>query len=75
MAKKYGRTAAQIILRWGIQRKTVVIPKSSRIERLEENLKIFDFELSSEDMEVIKHVDKNYRTNQPAKFWGVNLYA
>ena len=53
----------------------MVIPKSSHIESLEENIKIFDFELSSEDMEVIKHVDKNYRTNQPAKFWGVNLFA
>ena len=75
LAKKYGRTPAQIALRWGIQRKTVVIPKSSRVERLEENIKIFDYELSNEDMEIIKGIDKNYRTNRPAKFWGIDLFA
>jgi aldehyde reductase len=75
LAKKYGRTPAQIILRWGIQRKTVVIPKSSRVERLEENIKIFDYELSSEDMEIIKGLDKKYRTNNPVKFWGIDLFA
>lgn len=65
----------QIVLRWGIQRNTVVIPKSSKIERLKENFEVFDFELSKEDMELIKSIDKSYRTNQPAKFWGINLYA
>ncbi|KAB1224557.1 NADP-dependent D-sorbitol-6-phosphate dehydrogenase [Morella rubra] len=75
LAAKYKRTVAQIVLRWGIQRGTVVIPKTSKLERLEENYKVSDFELSKEDMDVIKSLDKKYRTNQPAKFWGIDLFA
>nr|GMC58036.1 NADP-dependent D-sorbitol-6-phosphate dehydrogenase [Ipomoea batatas] len=75
IAEKYKKTVAQIVLCWGIQRNTVVIPKSSKVERLEENFNVFDFELSKEDMELIKSVDRNHRTNQPAKFWGIGLYA
>jgi len=52
-----------------------VIPKTSKVERLQENFEVFDFEISSEDMEKIKAIDRNYRTNQPAKFWGIDLYA
>ncbi|MCO5592077.1 hypothetical protein L7F22_046071 [Adiantum nelumboides] len=75
IAKKYKRTPAQIALRWGIQRRTVVIPKSSKIERLKENMDILDFELSEEDMNAIKGMDKKLRTNQPAVFWGIDLFA
>ncbi|KAJ1407409.1 NADP-dependent oxidoreductase domain [Sesbania bispinosa] len=75
LAEKYKKTAAQIALRWGIQRNTVVIPKTSKLERLKENFQVFDFELSKEDMELIGSMDKKYRTNQPAKFWGIDLYA
>ena len=75
MAEKYGKTPAQLVLHWGLQRNTVVIPKTSKVERLQENFEVFDFEISSEDMEKIKAIDRNYRTNQPAKFWGIDLYA
>ncbi|KAL5055584.1 hypothetical protein RYX36_036266 [Vicia faba] len=75
LAEKYKKTAAQIALRWGIQRNTVVIPKTSKLERLKENFQVFDFELSKEDVDLISNMDKKYRTNQPAKFWGVDLYA
>jgi len=75
LAEKYKKTAAQIALRWGIQRNTVVIPKTSRLDRLKENFEVFDFELTKEDMELIKSIDRKYRTNQPAKFWGIDLYA
>jgi aldehyde reductase len=75
LAEKYKKTAAQIALRWGIQRNSVVIPKSSKLERLKENFQVFDFELSKEDVELISNMDKKYRTNQPAKFWGIDLYA
>ncbi|XP_058090991.1 NADP-dependent D-sorbitol-6-phosphate dehydrogenase-like [Magnolia sinica] len=75
LAEKYKKTVAQVILRWGIQRKTVVIPKTSMTERLRENFQVFDFEISEEDMDTIKRVDRKYRTNQPAKFWGIDLYA
>ncbi|KAK4477196.1 hypothetical protein RD792_016410 [Penstemon davidsonii] len=75
LSKKYNKTTAQIVLRWGIQRNTVIIPKSSKLERLEENFKVFDFALTKDDMDLIKTIDRSYRTNQPAKFWGINLYA
>ncbi|OIR05420.1 glyoxal reductase [mine drainage metagenome] len=57
IAKKYNKSVAQIILRWLIQRGIVVIPKSVRKERMEENFSIFDFELSSDDAEKIKSLD------------------
>lgn len=75
LAEKYKKTVAQTVLRWGIQRNTAVIPKTSKLERLEENFKVFDFELSKEDMDVIKSIDRKYRTNQPARFWGIDLFA
>ncbi|KAK1261863.1 NADP-dependent D-sorbitol-6-phosphate dehydrogenase [Acorus gramineus] len=74
LAEKYKRTAAQIILRWGIQRNTVIIPKTSKPERLLENFQVFEFELSQEDMDLIKGIDRKHRTNQPAKFWGIDPY-
>jgi 2,5-diketo-D-gluconate reductase A len=57
IAKKYSKSVAQVILRWLIQRGVVVIPKSVRKERLIENINVFDFQLSSEDMEAIKSMD------------------
>lgn len=75
LAKKYKKTVAQVVLRWGIQRNTVVIPKSSKLERLQENFHVFDFELSKEDMQLVKGVDRKLRTNQPAKFWGIDLFS
>ncbi|XP_070013610.1 NADP-dependent D-sorbitol-6-phosphate dehydrogenase-like [Nicotiana sylvestris] len=75
LAEKYKKTVAQVVLRWGIQRNTVVIPKSSKLERLQENFNVLDFELTKEDMDLLKSLDRKYRTNQPAKFWGIDLYA
>ena len=58
IGKKYGKTAAQVILRWDMQRNVVAIPKSTHIERMEQNFDIFDFELSEEDMVKIVTLDK-----------------
>ena len=57
LARKYNKSVAQITLRWITQRGIVVIPKSVRKERMEENFSIFDFELSADDMEQIKMLD------------------
>ncbi|KAJ4770624.1 NAD(P)-linked oxidoreductase superfamily protein [Rhynchospora pubera] len=75
LAEKYNKTVAQLILKWGLQRNTVVIPKSSKEERLRENFQVSDFTISDDDMDKIKAIDRKYRTNQPAKFWGIDLYA
>lgn len=50
LAGRYGRTGAQLMLRWAIQHDFVPIPKSSRPDRLKENIEVFDFEISPEDM-------------------------
>jgi len=59
IAKQYGKTVGQVVLRWNVQRGIVVIPKSVRKERMIENFHIFDFELSNDDMEKIKTLDEN----------------
>lgn len=57
IAKRHNKTIAQVILRWLTQRGVVAIPKSVRKERMEENLNVFDFALSAEDMDTIKALD------------------
>lgn len=59
IGEKYGKTSAQIMLRWNIQRGVVVIPKSTHIERMAENFDVFDFILSDEDMGAITALDKS----------------
>ena len=59
IAKKYGKTPAQVILRWNVQQGVIVIPKSVHKERMEENLDIWDFHLDKEDMEKITALDKD----------------
>lgn len=58
IAKKHGKTPAQVILRWNIEHGVIVIPKSVHKERMEENLAIWDFALDAEDMMKIAALDK-----------------
>ena len=58
IGEKYGKTVAQVILRWHLQRGIVVIPKSTHPARMEENFQVFDFALSDEDMAAIAALDK-----------------
>ena len=57
IAQKYGKTVAQVVLRWNTQRGVVIIPKSVHKERMEENLNIWDFSLSEDDMAAISSLD------------------
>lgn len=68
IAGRVQRTPAQVVLRWGVQRGTSVIPKTSRVERLAENLAVFDFTLSSDDMAAISALNQNRRFNDPGAF-------
>lgn len=61
LAQKYNKTTAQIIIRWHLQHDFVVIPKSTKPERQEENLAVFDFALTNEDMKRINALDVGLR--------------
>ena len=67
-AKRLNKTPAQIVLRWGIQRGCSIIPKTSKEARMKENLAIFDFELSDQEMDSISQLNKNQRFNDPGVF-------
>ena len=59
IGKKYGKTPAQVILRWLIERNVIVIPKTTSIERMRENFAVFDFTLSADDKAKIATLDTN----------------
>lgn len=61
LAKKYGKSPAQVILRWNLQKGVVTIPKSSKKERIASNADIFDFELSQEDISHLDELDRSER--------------
>jgi len=67
-AQRLNRSPAQIVLRWGVQRNTAVIPKTVNPDRLKENLAVFDFELSADEMSVISRLNQNRRFNDPGVF-------
>lgn len=68
IAKRHGRTPAQVVLRWGVQRGTAIIPKTTSKDRLKENLAVLEFTLSHEEMALIAKLDKNRRFNDPGVF-------
>ncbi len=69
IARRYDKTTAQVILRWHIERGDIVFPKSVTPARIKENIDIFDFELSGEDVEAISALNRNERTGpDPDKF-------
>jgi D-xylose reductase len=68
IAVAIGCTPAQVVLRWGMQRGTAVIPKTSRPERLRENLAACEFTLSAEQMQAISSLDRGRRFNDPGDF-------
>ena len=68
IAAAHSKSAAQVLLRWAVQRGTVAIPKSSKMERVIENITIFDFALTEEEMATITGLDKHLRYNDPGNF-------
>ncbi|MCX6753483.1 MAG: aldo/keto reductase [Candidatus Nomurabacteria bacterium] len=74
IASSHNKSPAQILIRWGIQRGTVVIPKSVTEERIKENLNVFDFELSGEEMNKIAELNKNFRFVNPYDWWKIPYF-
>jgi 2,5-diketo-D-gluconate reductase A len=62
IAERLGRTPAQVVLRWHVQRGDVVFPKSVSRQRMQENVELFDFELGTEDMATLTGLDRGERT-------------
>ena len=71
IAERLGRTPAQVLLRWGLQRDAIVLTKSVHRERIEENAQVFDFELSDEDMAALDALDQTGGTDRAreSKWW------
>ena len=71
IAQRVGRTPAQVLIRWCLQRDTIVLPKSTHQERLVENARVFDFRLSDEDMAALDALDTTGGTDKAreSKWW------
>ncbi|HVD65082.1 MAG TPA: aldo/keto reductase [Lapillicoccus sp.] len=64
VAERLGRTPAQVLIRWALQRDVVVLPKSTHRERIEENAQVFDFQLSDDDMRTLDDLDRTGGTER-----------
>jgi diketogulonate reductase-like aldo/keto reductase len=64
VAERLGRTPAQVLIRWALQRDVIVLPKSTHQERIEENAQVFDFQLSDEDMRTLDDLDRTGGTDR-----------
>lgn len=74
IAKNHGKTTAQILIRWAIERGTIVIPKSVTPENIRSNMDVVDFKLSPEEMASIATMDRRYRFVNPWEWWGIPYF-
>ena len=75
VASKHDKTTAQVLLKWGLQRGTVVIPKSVKASRIDENIEVFDFKLSTKEMNIISELNRNHRYINPSQWWGIPYFS
>ncbi|KAG0229489.1 NAD(P)H-dependent D-xylose reductase (XR) [Actinomortierella wolfii] len=75
IGQKHGKTPAQVILRWLVQKKVAVIPKSNNPKRVVENAQLFDFELTKEEMTAIDGLNVPLRLNDPGVYANIPIYA
>lgn len=75
IAQKHKATPAQILLEWGIQRNTSVIPKSTSKQRITENMKALEVNLTDEDMMEINNLNRNYRFVNPINWWRIPYFT
>jgi len=74
LSEKYGKPASQILLNWAISRGTIAIPKSVTPERIKENIGVYDFELSAEDVKKIDGLNKDLRFVDPSQWWRIPCF-
>lgn len=75
IASRLGKSPAQILLKWIIKRGVAAIPKSTNANRLRENISLFDFDLTDDDMETIKKLDRGIRIVSFDFFQGYNMLS
>jgi diketogulonate reductase-like aldo/keto reductase len=63
IGKRHGKSSAQVLLRWALQHGVCAIPKSARLERIEENAALYDFSLDASEMAKLDALDQGYRTS------------
>lgn len=78
IANRYGKTPAQVLLRYSLQNGAIVIPKSTNKGRIAENFDVFDFELSDADMQTMHELNNNYRivffeSDKKSKYYPFNI--
>lgn len=73
LSAKYKKTPSQIILNWALMHSTIAIPKSVTLDRVKENIQVYDFELSPEDVGIIDSLNKGYRFIIPSS-WGIPYF-
>ncbi|MSU75093.1 MAG: aldo/keto reductase [Candidatus Magasanikbacteria bacterium] len=74
MAERHNKTPGQILIRWAVERNTIVIPKSISPTRLRENISVFDFELSKEDGKALAALERRHRFVDPWEWWQVPYF-
>jgi diketogulonate reductase-like aldo/keto reductase len=62
------------LIRWAIQRGTVAIPKSVTVGNIKNNIEVFDFKLSDDDMNEVARLDKRHRFVDPSEWWGIPYF-
>lgn len=75
IARTHNKTPAQVSLRWGIERGTTVIPKSTTPEKIKENIEVFDFKLSENEMADIAGLNRNLRFVNPSEWWRIPYFG
>ena len=74
IAKNHDKSPAQVLIKWGLQRGLVVIPKTTNSDRIKENYEAQSFELSDDEMKKIFSLNKNQRYVDPINFWGIPYF-
>jgi diketogulonate reductase-like aldo/keto reductase len=74
IAKSHKKSPAQVLLKWALQRGTIAIPKSTNPERIVENMAVYDFELTADEMKELEALDRKHRFVHPIGWWGVPYF-